>query len=117
MQISACMQNAGNTIPLSKQVEHFGATKAKMAAATGTHAVNALLSRSVFLLGIGNNDMYAFAAAELLAPRNRSAADQRRDAAVLYANLLSNYSATVTVLQLSITGLINPIMHATMSRL
>ena len=90
------MQNAGNTIPLSKQVQYFGATKAKMAAAVGSHAVNALLSRSVFLLGIGNNDMYVFAAAELLA-RNRSAADQRRDAAVLHANLLSNYSATVTV--------------------
>lgn len=118
------MQNAGNTIPLSKQVEYFSATKAKMVAAAGSHAVNARLSRSVFLLNIGNNDMYVFAAAELA--RNRSAADQRRDAAVLYANLISNYSATVTVhtklATTALAGLITqhfffsrtPLKHATL---
>nr|CAB3468079.1 unnamed protein product [Digitaria exilis] len=88
--------NAGNTIPLSKQVHYFGATKAKMVAAVAPRAVDAHLSKSVFLLGIGNNDMYVFAAAELA--RNTSAADQRRNAAVLYASLISNYSATISEL-------------------
>ncbi|CAN6216111.1 unnamed protein product [Urochloa humidicola] len=88
--------NAGSTIPLSKQLEYFNATKAKMVAAVGASAVSALLSRSIFLINIGNNDFYVFAAAELA--RNRSAADQRSDAATLYASLLSNYSATVTEL-------------------
>ncbi|WVZ79160.1 hypothetical protein U9M48_026771 [Paspalum notatum var. saurae] len=89
--------NAGNTIPWSKQVQDFGATKAKMVAAASPGAVDALLSRSIFLIGIGNNDMYVFLAAELA--RNRSAAEQRSDAVVaLYASLVSNYSATVTEL-------------------
>ncbi|OEL35395.1 GDSL esterase/lipase [Dichanthelium oligosanthes] len=88
--------NAGNTIPLSKQVQYFGATKAKMVAAVGPRKANALISRSIFLFGIGNNDMYVFAGAERA--QNRSAADQRRDAAALYASLISNYSATVTEL-------------------
>nr|CAB3470565.1 unnamed protein product [Digitaria exilis] len=88
--------NAGNTIPLSKQVHYFGATKAKMVAAVGPRAVDAHLSKSIFLLGIGNNDMYVFAAAELA--RNTSAADQRRNAAVLYVSLISNYSATISEL-------------------
>nr|CAB3468601.1 unnamed protein product [Digitaria exilis] len=88
--------NAGNNIPLSKQVQYFKATKAKMVAAAGPVAVNAVLSRSVFLLNAGNNDMYVFAAAELA--RNRSAADQRSDAAALYASLVSNYSSTITEL-------------------
>ncbi|CAL5049005.1 unnamed protein product [Urochloa decumbens] len=88
--------NAGSTIPLSKQLEYFNATKAKMVTAVGAPAVNALLSRSIFLVNIGNNDFYVFAAAELA--RNRSAEEQRSDAAALYASLLSNYSATITEL-------------------
>ncbi|CAL5039710.1 unnamed protein product [Urochloa decumbens] len=88
--------NAGSTIPLSKQLEYFNATKAKMVAAVGAGAVSSLLSRSIFLVNIGNNDFYVFAAAELA--RNRSAEEQRSDAAALYASLLSNYSATITEL-------------------
>jgi hypothetical protein len=80
---------------LSKQLQYFEATKAKMVAAVGAGAVDDLLSRSVFVVNIGNNDFYAFAAAELA--RNRSAEDQRKDAAALYASLVSNYSAAVTV--------------------
>ena len=80
---------------MSKQVRYFEATRAKMVATAGAGAVDALLPRSIFLLNAGNNDFYVFAAAELA--RNRSAADQRSDAAALYANLISNYSATVEV--------------------
>ncbi|KAG2611940.1 GDSL esterase/lipase At5g55050-like [Panicum virgatum] len=84
--------NAGNTIPLSKQVEYFGATKAKMVAAVGLRAASAQLSRSIFLVGIGNNDMFVSAMAARA--QNRSAAD-RTNAAALYVNLIANYSATV----------------------
>ncbi|GJN09495.1 hypothetical protein PR202_ga27508 [Eleusine coracana subsp. coracana] len=86
--------NAGNTIPLSKQLQNFGATRAKMVAAVGAVAVDNQLSRSIFLVNIGNNDFYVFAAAERT--RNRSDEDQRRDAVALYANLISNYSASIT---------------------
>lgn len=90
------MQNAGNTIPLSEEVKYFSATKAKMVAAAGPSAVNPLISRSIFLIGMGNNDLYVFGASERA--RNRSDAEQRRDAAaLLYASLVSNYSAAVTV--------------------
>ncbi|CAD6238011.1 unnamed protein product [Miscanthus lutarioriparius] len=88
--------NAGSTIPLSKEVKYFGATKAKMVAAAGANTVNPVISRSIFLIGMGNNDLYVFAASERA--RNRSDAEQRRDAAALYASLISNYSAAVTEL-------------------
>jgi phospholipase/lecithinase/hemolysin len=91
------MQNAGSTIPLSKEVKYFGATKAKMVAAVGPNTVNPVISRSIFLIGMGNNDLYVFAASERA--RNRSDADQRKDAAAaLYSSLISNYSAAVTEL-------------------
>jgi hypothetical protein len=80
---------------LSKEVEYFKATKAKMVAAVGAAAVDALLKKSVFVVNMGNNDIYAFADSER--ERNRSAEDQRRDAAALYANLVSNYSASIKV--------------------
>ncbi|RCV32540.1 hypothetical protein SETIT_7G011200v2 [Setaria italica] len=87
--------NTGNTIPLSKQVQYFGATKAKMVAAIGPCAVNARLSRAIFVIAIGNNDMSVSAAAERA--QNKSATDRRRDVATLYVNLVSNYSSAITV--------------------
>ncbi|XP_066372273.1 GDSL esterase/lipase At5g55050-like isoform X2 [Miscanthus floridulus] len=88
--------NAGKCIPLSTQVQYFSATKTKMVAAVGAAAVNKLLADSIILMGIASNDMFVFAAAEQ--SRNRSAAEQQTDAAALYADLLSNYSATITEL-------------------
>ncbi|EES01001.2 GDSL esterase/lipase At5g37690 isoform X2 [Sorghum bicolor] len=91
--------NAGSTIPLSKEVKYFGATKAKMVAAVGPNTANPAISQSIFLIGMGNNDLYVFAASERA--RNRSAADDERSdaaAAALYAGLISNYSAAVTEL-------------------
>ncbi|KAF8686861.1 hypothetical protein HU200_043365 [Digitaria exilis] len=69
-------------IPLSWQLQHFKDTKAKMvAAAVGSAAppVDALLARSVFLISVGNNDIYGLASA-------------------IFSNLISNYSATITEL-------------------
>nr|CAB3469064.1 unnamed protein product [Digitaria exilis] len=69
-------------IPLSWQLQHFKETKAKMvAAAMGSAAppVDALLARSVFLISVGNNDIYGLASA-------------------IFTNLISNYSATITEL-------------------
>ncbi|OEL38680.1 GDSL esterase/lipase [Dichanthelium oligosanthes] len=88
--------NAGKCIPLSKQVEYFNATRAQMVAAVGSDAVDDLLSKSVILCGVGSNDLFVFAAAEQ--SRNRSAAGQQSDAAALFADLISNYSATITEL-------------------
>lgn len=89
------MQNAGKTIPLSKQLQYFDATKAKMVTAIGASEVAVHLSKSIFLVNIGNNDFYVFALAQLA--RNRSAEEQRRDAAALYPVLISNYSESITV--------------------
>ncbi|KAJ1260807.1 hypothetical protein BS78_10G260600 [Paspalum vaginatum] len=86
--------NAGKCIPLSTQLHYFNATRAAMVAAVGSGAVTKLLSKSIFLIGVGSNDMFVFAAAEQA--RNRSAAEQQSDAAALYASLVSSYSATIT---------------------
>ncbi|CAN6206637.1 unnamed protein product [Urochloa humidicola] len=88
--------NAGNNIPLSKQVQYFNATRSKMVAEAGDAAVSALLARSVFLISDGNNDLSAFTIVEAL--HNRSAEQQQSDAAAFLAVLISNYSAYITEL-------------------
>ncbi|CAN6162659.1 unnamed protein product [Urochloa humidicola] len=85
--------NSGKCIPLSRQLEYFNATRAQMLAAAGSPLVNSLLANSIFLLTFGSNDLFVFAAAEQAL--NRSAAEQRSDAAALFAELLSNYSAAI----------------------
>ncbi|WVZ78421.1 hypothetical protein U9M48_026133 [Paspalum notatum var. saurae] len=87
--------NAGNVIPLSKQVHYFNATRSQMIAAVGSGAVADLLAKSaVFLVGIGGNDLSAFVNAEQAL--NRSAAQQQADADAFLASLVSNYSAAIT---------------------
>nr|CAB3471484.1 unnamed protein product [Digitaria exilis] len=76
--------NAGKSIPLSKQVQYLNATKTKMVAQVGSSAANAVLARSFFLIGIGGNDINAFASA------------QQSDAAAFYDSLISTYSAAIT---------------------
>nr|CAB3469063.1 unnamed protein product [Digitaria exilis] len=91
------MQSAGwqQIIPLSRQVQYFKDTKAKMVAAVGSAAaVDALLARSVFLISTGNNDLAGFSAVE--AKLNKSPAQQQSDAAVFLPYLISNYSANIT---------------------
>ena len=95
----ATMQNAGNNIPLSKQVHYFNAPRSKMAAVAGSGAVSAQLSNSFFLIGIGGNDLSVFDNAEQQA-RNRSATEQQSDTAAFYGSLISNYSAAITVRKL-----------------
>lgn len=82
-------KNAGNNIPLSRQVEYFNATWSEMVTSKGSDAASALLSRSVFLIGIGGNDLSAFA---------NTGQAQSHDAA-FYGSLVSNYKATITVKQ------------------
>lgn len=89
--------NAGKNIPLSQQVRLFNSTKAEM----GPRVASNLLSRSFFLLGAGSNDFFAFATAQ--AKRNKTATQS--DVAAFYGSLLSNYSATITVLCSKITSL------------
>ncbi|KAL6603434.1 hypothetical protein ACP70R_043795 [Stipagrostis hirtigluma subsp. patula] len=86
--------NAGNNIPLSTQVRYFASTKAEMVAKAGPRAVGGLLSRSFFLVGVGSNDMFAFATA--LARQNRSPTPT--EVAAFYSSLISNYSAAITEL-------------------
>ncbi|CAN6206634.1 unnamed protein product [Urochloa humidicola] len=76
--------NPGKTISLSRQVQYFRATKSKMVSTLGSRAVNSMLSKSIFLIGVGSNDMFVFAAAE-----------QQSDVAAFYGSLVSNYSATI----------------------
>jgi hypothetical protein len=82
------MQNAGNNIPLSKQVQYFNATRSKMIAAVGSGVVNTLLCNSVVLVGCGGNDLAAF---------YRSPPEQQSDVAAFYGSIISNYSAAIKV--------------------
>jgi lysophospholipase L1-like esterase len=93
------MQNAGNNIPLSKQVQYFNTTRSKMIAAVGSGVVNTLLYSSVVLIEIGINDLTAFANAQAQQARNRSSgAELQSDvAAAFFGSLMSNYSAAITV--------------------
>ncbi|CAL5040557.1 unnamed protein product [Urochloa decumbens] len=84
--------NAGGNIPLSQQVRLFESTKAEMEAAVGPRAVSELLGRSLFLVGMGSNDFFAFLTAQ--AKQNRSATPS--DVAAFYGSLISNYSAAIT---------------------
>ncbi|CAL5040562.1 unnamed protein product [Urochloa decumbens] len=77
--------NATKNIPLSKQVQYFKATRAKMG---GDAAVSTLLARSVFLISDGNNDLTMFA----------TSAQQQQSAAAFLRDLISNYSGTITEL-------------------
>ncbi|CAN6192570.1 unnamed protein product [Urochloa humidicola] len=85
---------AGKYIPLSKQVRYFGATRGEMVATLGACAANELLSKSLFLISIGSNDIGVFAAAQQQS--NTSAAAQvHHDVAAYYSSLVSNYSAAI----------------------
>ncbi|CAN6181585.1 unnamed protein product [Urochloa humidicola] len=88
--------NAGLNIPLPKQVQNFSATRAKMVAEAGSGAVSTLLARSVFLISVGNNDVFLYGRKEQAL--NRSAERQQSDAATFFTGLISNYSATITEL-------------------
>ncbi|CAL5040791.1 unnamed protein product [Urochloa decumbens] len=79
--------NAGNNIPLLKQVEYFDATRSKMVATVGSGAVRSRLARAFILIGVAGNDLAAF---------YRSPAEQQTDVAAFYGSLISNYSAAIT---------------------
>jgi hypothetical protein len=91
------MQNAGNNIPLSKQVQYFNTTRSKMIAAVGSGVVNTLLYNSVVLIEIGINDLTAFANAQQARNRSSGAELQSDVAAAFFGSLMSNYSAAITV--------------------
>jgi hypothetical protein len=67
---------------------YFESTKAKMQTKVGSTAVRILLSRSFFLISVGSNDLFVFAAAPT-------------DVVALYSSLISGYSAAITVLPTS----------------
>ena len=85
------VQFAGKNIPLSKQVRNFDATKAQMVLKLGATTVKHLLSKSLFLIAVGTNDMMA-AFATSSSNNNGHVA-----VAAFYSDLISNYSATITV--------------------
>uniref|UniRef100_A0ACD5UK35 Uncharacterized protein n=1 Tax=Avena sativa TaxID=4498 RepID=A0ACD5UK35_AVESA len=76
--------NAGNNIPLSKQLHYFASTKVEMEAAWGSRNVPKILAKSFFLLGIGSNDLF------------QTKPQTPAEVATLYATLISNYSAAIT---------------------
>ncbi|KXG30790.1 hypothetical protein SORBI_3004G243500 [Sorghum bicolor] len=90
---SGILDTTGNTITLTKQIEYFAATKSKMVANSGSgssssSSVDELLSKSLFLISDGGNDMFAFL------QRNGTASEVPS----LYADLLSNYTRHVRAL-------------------
>ncbi|CAD6249550.1 unnamed protein product [Miscanthus lutarioriparius] len=88
---SGILDTTGNTITLTKQIEYFAATKSKMVAHSvgqGSSSVDELLSKSLFLISDGGNDMFAFL------QRNGTASEVPS----LYADLLSNYTRHVRAL-------------------
>lgn len=60
----------------------------------GATTVKHLLSKSLFLIAIGTNDMAAFATSST----NNGEMQQSLAVAAFYSDLISNYSATITVI-------------------
>jgi hypothetical protein len=77
-------------IPLSKQVEQFAAVQRNISSRVGTGAAGTLLSRSLFLVSTGGNDLFAFFSRKNSTP---SDADKRR----FVANLVALYQNHVKV--------------------
>uniref|UniRef100_A0A0D9VKU2 AAA+ ATPase domain-containing protein n=1 Tax=Leersia perrieri TaxID=77586 RepID=A0A0D9VKU2_9ORYZ len=86
-----------NVITLRKQIEYFAATKSKMTSAANSSsaaaAINDLLSKSLFLISDGGNDLFAF-----LSQNSNGTASQQQAVASLYADMLSNYTRHVQAL-------------------
>ena len=76
-------------IPLSQQVAQFAAVQRNISARVSQGAAGAVLSRSLFLLSTGGNDLFAFFA------RNSTPSDA--DARRFVANLVSLYQNHVKV--------------------
>ena len=76
-------------IPLSQQVEQFATVQRNISARISQGAAGAVLSRSLFLVSTGGNDLFAF-----FAPNSTpSDADKRR----FIGNLVSLYQNHVKV--------------------
>lgn len=83
---SGILDTTGKTLTLTKQVEYFAATKSKMTGKSG--GIDALLSKSLFLISDGGNDFFDFIRQNLTAS----------DAPSFYADMLSNYTKHVQTL-------------------
>ncbi|XP_044952234.1 GDSL esterase/lipase At5g55050-like [Hordeum vulgare subsp. vulgare] len=85
---SGILDTTGNALTLTKQVEYFAATKSKMTSTEKSGGIDALLSKSLFLISDGGNDMFAFLRDNLTASHAPS----------LYADMLTNYTKHVQTL-------------------
>ncbi|TVU28459.1 hypothetical protein EJB05_19976 [Eragrostis curvula] len=88
---SGILDTTGDSITLTKQIEYFAATRSKMMATSGgkgSPSIDELLSKSLFLISDGGNDLFAFLS------QNRTASEVPS----LYADLLSNYTRHVGAL-------------------
>ncbi|CAL5040558.1 unnamed protein product [Urochloa decumbens] len=83
--------NAGKSIPLSRQVEYFNATRATMLAAMDDGTVDDLLAKSIFLISAGSNDLLL---SQQQQSRN-SSSGRSSSLVVSVSDLISNYSATI----------------------
>ncbi|KAG0534747.1 hypothetical protein BDA96_04G306200 [Sorghum bicolor] len=89
---SGILDTTGSSIiPLSKQVEQFAAVQRNISSRVGTGAAGTLLSRSLFLVSTGGNDLFAFFSRKNSTP---SDADKRR----FVANLVALYQNHVKAL-------------------
>lgn len=79
-------------IPLSKQVEQFAAVRRNISSRVSNGAAaDALLSRSLFLVSTGGNDLFAFFS------RNRNSTPSDADKQRFVANLVALYQNHVKV--------------------
>ncbi|KAL5211229.1 hypothetical protein ABZP36_022076 [Zizania latifolia] len=88
---SGVLDTTGKTLTLTKQIEYFAATKSSMmtnGGSNGSSAIEELLSKSLFLISDGGNDMFAFIVQKRAASEVPS----------FYADILSNYTRHIQAL-------------------
>lgn len=92
MTLFVVFVQGSSIIPLSRQVEQFAAVQRNISSRVGNAAAaNTLLSRSLFLVSTGGNDLFAFFS------RNQNSTPSDADKKQFVANLVALYQNHVKV--------------------
>ncbi|KAK1296626.1 GDSL esterase/lipase [Acorus calamus] len=57
---SGILDSTGSTITLTMQLKHFSTVRSNISARVGENSTDEILSKSIFIVSTGGNDMFAF---------------------------------------------------------
>lgn len=92
----SCVHCQQSVVPISQQISQFSVVKANLTALLSPGAAEAMLSKSLFFISIGSNDIFAYFASSSTMPKDQ-----------FIGLLISAYSDHITVTFLFITIIYN----------